>query len=73
MEDQINLMVKAAQEACVENLRLNLEQGFFTPKETEKIYSQNFDTLVISKSIDYLQQTGHDWLSKFLCTSNQSV
>ena len=44
-------MVKAAQEACIENLRINLEQGFFTSKETEKIYTQNFDTLVIAKSI----------------------
>ena len=73
MEDRINQMVKAAQEACTENLRLNLEQGFFTSKETEKIYSQNFDTLVIAKSIDYLQKTGHDWLSKFLCAPDQSV
>ena len=48
-------MVRAAQEECTENLRINLEQGFFTSKETEKIYTQNFDTLVIAKSIVYLK------------------
>ena len=66
-------MVKTAQEACAENLRLNLEQGFFTPKETEKIYNQNFDKLVIAKSIVSLKETGYDWLSKFQCAPNQSV
>ena len=68
VSNRLDNMINAAQLACANNLHDKLPQGFFTQKETEKIYNHNFDVLVIAKTIDTLQRAGHDWLSGFPLT-----